>query len=120
MSNKPTYSRSRKGSLNRSSVTVRLALSAMKFDGVVEWVKTFRQLEKLLEESNDTSEKLSIINTKFNNLKELFSHVYPKLKEMDLVAEDLIEMEAVLDEESPKRVEEVSTEDLISQLTESK
>lgn len=112
MSKPSTYRRSRKNGLSRS-MTVRLALHNMEFEGVVEWVKAFKELDKELKGAEELSDRLSIINTKFSRLEKLFEHLYPKLSETNLDHEDLIELEAVVGEEPIKRVEEQSTDELL-------
>lgn len=107
------YKRSRRGSLNRSSVTVRLALFNQDFDGIVEWVKSFKQLEILLQNTPD-SEKLPIIRTKFEKLEKLFEHVYPKIKETELISEDLIEMEQEVS--GTVAIEDKTTEQLLAEV----
>lgn len=100
------YARTRRGSLNRSSTTVRLGLNKMNFDGVVEWVKAFKQLDELLKDS-DNDKKLSILREKFVNLEKLFLHIYPKIKETDLLLNDLLEMEGAITAVQDRPTEEL-------------
>lgn len=110
-----TWSRSRKGSLNKSSMTVKLALNTEKFESVSEWVKAFRQLEKLLEEATP-QEKLAIISLKFERLEKLFSHLYPKIKETEQETQILLEVQetatgtAIEDQPTEVLIEAVSNE----------
>lgn len=93
MSNTPTTYTRRKGRQNKSSHTVRLALSSMKFDAVKEWIKAYQELNTLSAE--DAYTQLEIIKTKFKSLEKLFEHMYPKLKEIDQDTADQIDMEAI-------------------------
>ena len=113
MTTKPTaYKVSpRKGMQNRAAIMLRLSLNNLKFDGVKEWVKAYRELEGLLAESTNKKEVLTLLNIKFDRLEKMFGHIYPKLKEIEVTNTDLIEMEA----EGVKTisVEDQSTDDLL-------
>lgn len=115
---------SRKGSLNRSSTTVRLAFHRMKYDAVVEWVKAIKQLEEQLDSvPNDLIERqslrFSIIKEKLTRLEKAMEFIYPKIQGTDLVLTDLIEMEEelkVINGPEALPVYDRSTEDLLKEL----
>ena len=68
-----------KGSPNRNTTTVRLALNKMGFNAIEKYVMAYEELK-------DPTEKIEA-------LKFLFKFVYPQFKEVDLSVQDLIDLE---------------------------
>ncbi len=93
MSNVPTTYGRRRGKMNKSSMTVRLALSSMKFDAIEEWVKAYRELEHL--STDDIATRLEISKVKLQAMMKLFEHMFPKIKEIDKETADMVEMEQI-------------------------
>lgn len=116
------WKHSRKGKLNRSSVTVRLAFHDMKFDAIHEWVTAFRQLDKEIENAAPDAVELrfAIIKEKLAKLEKAFDFLYPKITGADLNLTDLLELEAEQSELKRVNPADKSTEELLDELNGSK
>lgn len=68
---------------NGKSMHARLALINLKFNGIEKWVETFKQLEELYETTAPEG-RLPILKEKLSGLAQLFKHVYPTLKDVDI------------------------------------
>ncbi len=114
----PVFRKSRRGRPNKSSMTVRLALHSMDFDGVTQWVKAYKQLEDLLVHAEDGPQKLAVLKTKFERLEKLFEFIHPKLKDTDILTQESIEMEQ--EPIGAVTASEQDTQDLLDMLNEPK
>lgn len=107
---------SRKGRLNRSTMTVKLAFNHMKFDAVTEWVKAYRELDLIT--TDVPAERIELLKTKFKALEKVFEHMFPKIKEVEQATQEIMELEALesnpADQTTDSLIEELKDESQIS------